>query len=109
MTANPIPCVLHVDDDPSDTLLMQQACRKAGVSFQLQSVSDGEAAIAYLSGVGVYADREHHRHEVQSREKSNQGPIDREVVHAFLPSLGDGGCRWRATGCPRGQRLGPMR
>ncbi len=50
--------VLHVDDDPSDTLLMQQACRKAGVSFQLFSVSDGEAALAYLAGTGVYADRE---------------------------------------------------
>src|SRR3954464_15141329 len=60
MTSNPTPCVLHVDDDPSDTLLMEQACRKAGVSFQLRSVADGEAAIAYLSGEGIYADRERH-------------------------------------------------
>ncbi len=51
-------CVLHVDDDPSDSLLLRQACRKAEVSFQLQSVSDGETAIAYLSGVDAYADRE---------------------------------------------------
>ena len=51
-------CVLHVDDDPSDCLLVRQACRKAEVSFQLQSVSDGEAAIAYLSGTDIYADRE---------------------------------------------------
>jgi CheY-like chemotaxis protein len=51
-------CVLHVDDDPSDSLLIRQACRKAEVSFQLQSVSDGETAIAYLSGTDAYADRE---------------------------------------------------
>ncbi len=52
--------VLHVDDDPSDTLLLQQACRKAQVSFQLKSVPDGETAVAYLSGRGVYSDREKH-------------------------------------------------
>ena len=52
--------VLHVDDDPSDTLLLQQACRKAQVSFQLKSVSDGEAAVAYLSGHSNYADRKQH-------------------------------------------------
>ncbi|MDB6123493.1 MAG: response regulator receiver protein [Pedosphaera sp.] len=49
--------VLHVDDDASDSLLMKQACRKAVASFGLQSVSDGEMAIDYLSGSGVYADR----------------------------------------------------
>ena len=54
----PILAVLHVDDDPGDSLLLRQACRKAEVSFQLQSVSDGETAIAYLSGADIYADRE---------------------------------------------------
>jgi CheY-like chemotaxis protein len=52
------PHILHVDDDASDTLLMQQACRKANVSFQLHSVSDGETAIAYLSGEKEFADRD---------------------------------------------------
>jgi CheY-like chemotaxis protein len=52
--------VLHVDDDPSDSVLMQQACRKAQVSFVLHSVRDGEMAIEYLSGTGAYADREKH-------------------------------------------------
>jgi CheY-like chemotaxis protein len=51
-------CVLHVDDDPGDSLLFSQACRKAEVSFRLQSVSDGETAIAYLSGADIYANRE---------------------------------------------------
>lgn len=50
--------VLHVDDDPGDALLMQQACRKGAVTFQLQSVSDGEMAIDYLCGAGEYTDRE---------------------------------------------------
>src|ERR1700757_5030664 len=52
--------ILHVDDDASDTLLIQQACRKANVSFQLHSVSDGETAIAYLRGDNEYADRDRH-------------------------------------------------
>ena len=50
--------ILHVDDDPGDSLLMQQACRKGAVSFQLQSVSDGEMAIDYLCGSGDFVDRE---------------------------------------------------
>ncbi len=40
--------VLHVDDDPNDTALMQAASRKAQVNFQLVNVSDGEEATAYL-------------------------------------------------------------
>ena len=52
--------ILHVDDDPGDTLLLKQACRRADVSFQLHSVSDGEVAVAYLSGEGKYEDREQH-------------------------------------------------
>jgi CheY-like chemotaxis protein len=41
--------VLHVDDDPNDTALLQAACRKAQLDFQLHNVEDGEHAIAYLS------------------------------------------------------------
>lgn len=52
--------VLHVDDDPSDTLLLQQACRKAQVSFQLKSVADGETAVAYLAGRGAFSNRGQH-------------------------------------------------
>ena len=40
--------ILHVEDDPNDALLFQHACRKAQVDFQLQSVSDGDEAMAYL-------------------------------------------------------------
>ncbi len=49
--------VLHVDDSADDLLMLQSACRSAGVSFGLQSVKDGEKAIAYLAGEGIYADR----------------------------------------------------
>jgi CheY-like chemotaxis protein len=40
--------VLHVDDDPNDTALLQAASRKAKLDFELHNVEDGEQAIAYL-------------------------------------------------------------
>lgn len=49
--------VLHIDDDPNDTELFQAAARRANVRFSVRNVSDGEQAIAYLNGRGVYADR----------------------------------------------------
>src|SRR5882724_9143224 len=52
--------VLHVDDDPNDTALLEAARRKAGVDFRLENVGDGDQAIAYLSGAGHYANRTNH-------------------------------------------------
>ena len=52
--------ILHVEDDPNDTLLFQHACRKAGVVFDLQAVSDGDQAIAYLRGGDGFSDRVKH-------------------------------------------------
>jgi CheY-like chemotaxis protein len=49
--------VLHVDDDPNDTTLLQVACAKAAVDFHLQNIGDGHEVIDYLSGKGKYADR----------------------------------------------------
>lgn len=49
--------VLHVDDDPNDTTLLQVACARAGVSFQFQNISEAAEAFEYLSGTGKYADR----------------------------------------------------
>lgn len=49
--------LLCVDDSSDDTLLLQRACRRAGVKFIVQSVDDGTKAIAYLSGVERYSDR----------------------------------------------------
>ena len=44
--------VLHVDDDPNDTTLLQGACARAAVDFQLQNVGDGTEVGEYLSGEG---------------------------------------------------------
>jgi len=52
--------ILHVEDDPNDTLLFEHACRKAGVVFDLQAVSDGDQAIAYLRGAEDFSDRGKH-------------------------------------------------
>ena len=52
--------ILHVEDDPNDTLLFEHACKKAGIVFDLQAVSDGDQAIAYLRGVNDFSDRAKH-------------------------------------------------
>ena len=49
--------ILHVEDDPNDTLLFEHACKKAGVVFDLQAVSDGDQAMAYLRGLNDFSDR----------------------------------------------------
>jgi DNA-binding response OmpR family regulator len=49
--------VLHVDDDPNDTALLQVACARAAVDFHLQNIGDSTEVIDYLSGTGKYADR----------------------------------------------------
>jgi len=49
--------VLHIDDDPNDTTLLQAATRKAGLSLVLKNVEDFEQAVQYLGGKGTYADR----------------------------------------------------
>jgi CheY-like chemotaxis protein len=49
--------VLHVDDDPNDTTLLQVACAKADVNFELHNIGDAEQVFEYLSGTGKYADR----------------------------------------------------
>ena len=53
--------VLHVDDDPNDTTLLQVACAKAAVDFELRNIEDGDQVIEYLNGTGKYADRSLYR------------------------------------------------
>lgn len=50
--------LLHVEDDPNDVLLLQRAFRKAGISLNIQSVSDGDKAVAYLSGAEGFGERD---------------------------------------------------
>ena len=52
--------ILHVEDDPNDVLLLQRACKKAGLNVHLEAVGDGDKAVAYLSGADQYMDREKH-------------------------------------------------
>ena len=49
--------VLLVEDDLNDVLLLQRAFRKVEVSVPMHVVHDGQAAVDYLDGRGVYADR----------------------------------------------------
>ena len=50
--------VLYVDDDSNDVLLLQHACRKAGIVCDLRTAADGDEAITYLRGIDKYSDRE---------------------------------------------------
>ncbi|HYE30748.1 MAG TPA: response regulator [Methylomirabilota bacterium] len=52
--------ILHVEDDPNDVLLLQRACKKAGLNVQIEAVGDGDKAVNYLSGVEPYSNREQH-------------------------------------------------
>ncbi len=49
--------VLYVEDEESDRLLMRIAFQKTGLEPALRMVNDGQAAIDYLSGAGIYAER----------------------------------------------------
>jgi CheY-like chemotaxis protein len=50
-------CILLVEDDADDALLIQRAFQRAGLKGSLKIVRDGEQAIDYLRGGGSYADR----------------------------------------------------
>ncbi len=49
--------VLHIEDDPNDILLVQRAFKKANIPVALDSITDGDSAVAYLTGEAIYADR----------------------------------------------------
>jgi len=51
--------VLWVEDDADDVLLIGRAIRKAGLD-QPAVARDGRTAVAYLSGIGEFADRDAH-------------------------------------------------
>jgi CheY-like chemotaxis protein len=50
--------ILLAEDDPNDVLLIQRAFQKAGLRNALKITRDGDQAIDYLGGQGMYADRE---------------------------------------------------
>ena len=49
--------ILYVEDDESDLTVLQHAFRLAHVEIPLSHVSDGQAAVEYLTGHGIYHDR----------------------------------------------------
>ena len=49
--------ILLADDSEDDLSFMRHACQAAHFKASLQTVNDGEEAIAYLKGEGIYADR----------------------------------------------------
>jgi CheY-like chemotaxis protein len=50
--------ILLVEDNPTDVLLIQRAFDRAKLGNPMQVLSDGDAAVDYLAGVSVYADRQ---------------------------------------------------
>ncbi|MDI1447008.1 response regulator [Polyangium sp. 6x1] len=50
-------CVLVVEDDSTDVLMIRRAFRKAELSCPLHIVDNGDAAVDYLSGQPPYDDR----------------------------------------------------
>ncbi|HTA28850.1 MAG TPA: response regulator [Candidatus Cybelea sp.] len=52
--------VLLVEDSDDDALIMKMACQRTGIPHSLQIVPDGDVAIDYLTGNGIYADRAAH-------------------------------------------------
>lgn len=50
--------ILLVEDDSGDVFRIQRAFKKANASSSLEVVTDGEQAIHYLNGQGVYQDRD---------------------------------------------------
>lgn len=50
--------ILLVEDDPADVFLTQRAFRVSNIANPLKVVSDGEEAMAYLSGATPFGDRE---------------------------------------------------
>lgn len=49
--------ILIVEDEPDAITLLQHAFERAGIRQPVQTVHDGDQAIAYLSGESRYADR----------------------------------------------------
>jgi len=50
--------VLLIEDNRDDIFLMERAIQKAGVPWDLQIVTDGQQAVDYLQGLGIYSNRD---------------------------------------------------
>ena len=52
--------LLVAEDDPTDFLLLERAVQRCGNAFQISHVSNGEELIQYLTGKGIFSDRQAH-------------------------------------------------
>lgn len=52
------PTVLYVEDEETDVFLMRRAFILEGLEKALQTVEGGVAAMEYLDGKGIFADRQ---------------------------------------------------
>ncbi len=50
--------VLYIEDEESDAFLLKHSFQQIGIQDPFQLITDGEQAIAYLSGQGPYADQQ---------------------------------------------------
>ena len=50
--------ILLVEDNDDDIFLMRRALKAARIANPLQVVEDGQQAVDYLSGTGIFADRD---------------------------------------------------
>lgn len=50
--------VLYVEDEESDALLMEMAFKSQNLQASYRTVNNGQAAIDYLSGAGLFSQRE---------------------------------------------------
>ncbi len=53
-------CILQVEDEEHDVFLLQMVFKRAGIRNPVHVATDGQMAIDYLAGDGIFADR--HRH-----------------------------------------------
>jgi len=54
--------ILQVEDDENDVILLRHAFAEAGVYNHVHVVPNGQKAIDYLAGIGIYSDREKFSH-----------------------------------------------
>ena len=52
--------VLLVEDDEDDVFFMKMACQRTGIPHVFHVVANGDEAVEYLAGTGVFSDRIKH-------------------------------------------------